>query len=46
MSADLARDILDGAFDAQLEGAIASREAALAWALEHHPPTRDSTRDG
>jgi poly(A) polymerase len=37
------RAILDRAFDAQLEGEIATREAARDWARQHYPaPPRDS----
>ncbi len=32
------REILERAFDAQLEGELDSTEAARAWALRHHPP--------
>lgn len=32
------REILERAFDAQLEGEITSREAARAWVLGHYPP--------
>jgi poly(A) polymerase len=38
------REILDRAFDAQLEGAIATPEAAHAWVRENHPVVSGENR--